>query len=321
MEEKTFETLKVTKEYVNRILSILSAVSIIIGIGFWVKGKVYIGTFIMGSITLTSIGILKPLAWYIVDVNKANTKKNKILTKSILLVLGIIYTVAANFTLYKILFTYPIIEDKLFWLYNLVIIMIVPIYLVCVYMILKELHKKYKINKKSKLLHYIRMALQTFIFIVIILLGVRTCYESEKVIDLSNIETPYSFNVCRIGNEINYDIKAIAIDGKFIADFKAELSKLKVTNIRNIDKKNFDVKYSMPQNAYILMPIYKASSGFDIQSNNFSEGYVVRLEIYEDEIILVLNLDNKRHSDSKHRLVLPKEFEEKLRKVAKGLLQ
>lgn len=321
MEEKTFETPKLTKEYVNRILSILSAVSIIIGIGFWIKGKVYIGTFIMGSITLTSIGILKPLAWYIVDVNKANTKKNKILTKSILLVLGIIYTLAANFTLYKILFTYPIIEDKLFWLYNLVIIMIVPMYLVCVYKILEESYKKHKINRKNKLLCYIGMVTQTFIFIGIILLGVRTCYESEKVIDLSNIETPYSFNVCRIGNEINYDIKAIAIDEKFTADFKAELSKLKVTNIRNIDKKNFDVKYSMPQNAYILMPIYKASSGFDIQSNNFSEGYVVRLEIYEDEIILVLNLDNKRHSDSKHRLVLPKEFEEKLRKVAKGLLQ
>lgn len=271
----------------DKILPFVFITSMLVGIFLWhFKKDINMG-YSLFCFGLMGICFICPLIDFFTDASSGTSEK--LLMRGVKLFLKGTFMACAIYTGYRIIFTYPIIKDREYWLYNLIVL----IGLILIFIdIIKRIRKTFISIKLKEDEGYEKLLMGIMMFMLSIFTAMRM-YDLciyKNTADLSQMKKPYGI-MFKITDREEHKIT----DNELINQFYNELTKIKVGNMRGIDAINYAFWQDKSKLLLDVHPMYKSPNGKDENDFNFEDGYIYKIEVYEKDLVLLL-FQNKNDS-------------------------
>lgn len=316
--EESLSKVDKKKSPANILLIVIDVIAIIALLILLIQSRVKMSFFVCGSILLVNNACIKPFIKYIRET--ASGQNEKLFSGAVVLGLRTAFVFGTLYSLNKLILTYPIVDDKLYWFYNLMLILL--IFLTIIDSIKTFINKIIKLKGEGvSLKKCIGSALLIILaFTYSMILPAAKQFQPRKEIDLTNIKKPIGFKIVDYRNYVpdssllyNHNYKEIW-DEELAEDFYKEISKIHTQNIRNLDMLNYQIKYINNKSYYSILPIYEKSKNIHI--NEMDKGYIYEIKLHTGGEAILVNLNIKGSyftwSSDIYRLNLSKGFVDEL---------
>lgn len=315
-ENEKEEPIEKEEDVIESTLIIINVIALTLFLITAATGYFKVGSFCFLIYSMISGGLVEPLI--LVVGNRKTKDKSNIRFHRAVLVVSMVYVIISLYTVCKVFFTYPIIEDKMYWLYYLMFVLFIPYIVMLKYNHL--LGKKNIICKdeKSKIKRTFLMSGNlTYLISGIILFFVMN-YRSHSIIDLSKIKVPEEITILHVNHEATINNKSKEnnkLNSQDIEILIREISKYKVENLRYLDEFNFFINFQNTKEYHVLYLYYKNKDDGSFLSYKNKKIKIQYIEVYNNELIIYVVPVNRRIFDKmneKYRLKLPREVIESL---------
>lgn len=298
---------KSTAGTVSVIINILAVLMFFL---FAVQSRFRVSVFILVSILTVNYLCIKPIIEYATEVSAS--RNDGLFTGAVVLGLKTAYVAGVLFTANRIVFTYPIVEDGLYWFYNLMAIILL---IICVIGLIEgfigniaELK-----SENAPFERYIgRLLIAVLAFIFGAIIPLTNLYQPNRIITLDNLKKPIGFHIIDYTNDVqdtyllNHNTKDIW-DMELAEDFYNAVSKIQAQNIRNLDLLNYKAKYINNKSYYAILPIYEESKYSHV--NELDRGYIYKVKLHKNGEVILIDTESEKEM---YRLALPGNLVEKI---------
>lgn len=320
MSENNWEFVKVRTSPINNIFLIIGAFAgLMLGIMIGMH-QVWHGLFIFLVAWLGCFGILKPTIDMIKGIKERKEKYSS--KRKIIFFISIAYYLLLIYTSYKIVFTYPIIEDSLFWLYKIVIISAVVVVFGRIFFKLRKRYVTPSARPLKKPWYITSLGVALIVFVGLILIIVKALYKPIKTIELSNLIEPERMIIAsgldsrEIFSNGLYTQKVIE-DKEFREDFYRELKTFKATELSTLELINRDAALENRKDFFNFIPDYSKTHKIIETSWDIDKGYMMNVCVFRKDIVITTYKNNGHYlyNPRLFRIEGTEEFYQELQKT------